>query len=75
MEGMLQGLLGALAALGLLYAGHLALADYAARSGSALAGLLSARFLPAAAAFALAACGPAIGLIGSALSLRRFLVE
>ncbi|HEY3174532.1 MAG TPA: permease-like cell division protein FtsX [Candidatus Polarisedimenticolia bacterium] len=75
MEGMLQGLLGALAALGILYAGHLALADYAARSGNALAGLLGARFLPAAATLALAACGLVIGLIGSALSLRRFLSD
>jgi len=73
VEGMLQGGLGAVAAIGMLYAAHLGLADYASRSGNNLAGLLSARFLPAARAAQLAAGGLLIGLIGSALSLRRFL--
>jgi cell division transport system permease protein len=75
VEGMLQGLAGALAALGLLYASHLALADYAARSGNGLAKLLSGQFLPAARAIALAAGGLVIGLTGAALSLRRFLAD
>ena len=75
MEGMLQGILGALVALAILYAGHLVLADYAARSGSTLAGLLTARFLPAARGLVLIAGGLAIGLAGSALSLRRFLAD
>ena len=75
VEGMLQGLLGAAGALALLYGGHLFLADYAARSGSDLAGLLSAQFLPTARAVGLAGGGLLIGLAGSALSLRRFLVE
>jgi len=75
VEGMLQGVLGAALALALLYGGHLLLADYAARSGSALAGLLSAQFLPAARSVGLAGGGLLIGLAGSALSLRRFLAE
>jgi len=75
MEGMLQGVIGAFVALAILYAGHVALADYAARSGSTLAGLLTARFLPAARALALLAGGLTIGLAGSALSLRRFLAD
>ncbi len=75
VEGMLQGVLGAAGALALLYGGHLLLMDYAARSGSALSGLLSAQFLPTARAAGLAGGGLLIGLAGSALSLRRFLVE
>ncbi len=75
VEGMLQGFLGALAALAALYLAHLALADFAERSGSTLAGLLTSRFLPAARIAALAGGGILIGLIGSALSLRRFLTE
>ncbi len=75
VEGMLQGVLGAAGALALLYGGHVLLMDYAARSGSALAGLLSAQFLPTARAVGLAGGGLLIGLAGSALSLRRFLVE
>ena len=75
VEGMLQGLLGALLALGVLYAGHLALADYAARSGSSLAALVAGRFLPLAGALLLCGGGLAIGLVGSALSVRRFLID
>ena len=74
-EGMLQGGLGAAAALAALYAAHLGLADYAARSGNGLAAILSARFLPFASGLALAAGGLLIGLAGSALSLRRFLTQ
>jgi cell division transport system permease protein len=75
VEGMLQGLLGAAAAIGVLYAAHLALADYAIRSGSSLARLLSGQFLPATRALALAGGGLLIGLTGAALSLRRFLAD
>jgi len=75
VEGMLQGGLGALVAVAVLWFGHAALADYAARSGSRLASLLSAEFLPAARIAALAAGGVLIGLTGSALSVRRFLTE
>lgn len=75
VEGMLQGLLGAALALGALYASHLALADYAARSGNSLARLLSGQFLPAARTVALGAGGLLIGFTGAALSLRRFLAE
>ncbi|MGH9866709.1 MAG: cell division protein FtsX [Candidatus Polarisedimenticolia bacterium] len=74
-EGMLQGVGGALAAMALLYAGHLALSDYAARSSNQLAATLSARFLPWPTILWLAAGGLLIGLVGSALSLRRFLSE
>jgi len=75
VEGMLQGLAGALLALLILYAAHMALADYAGRSGNGMARLLSAQFLPTARSFALAAGGVAIGLTGAALSLRRFLSD
>ena len=73
VEGMLQGGLGAIGAIAILYAAHLVVLDWAARSGSELAGILSARFLPLAQAAALAAGGLLIGLLGSALSLRRHL--
>ncbi len=75
VEGVLQGLLGAAGALAMLWAGQAALADYAGRSGNALAGLLSARFLPPTPALLLAAGGAVIGLAGSALSLRRPLAD
>lgn len=75
VEGMLQGFAGAAAAIAVLYAAHVALTDYAARSGSDLAAALSARFLPLSLVIGLALAGLLIGLIGSALSLRRFLAE
>ena len=75
MEGMLQGIIGALVALSILYAGHIALADYAARSGSSIAAILTTRFLPMTMTLLLPAGGLAIGLAGSALSLRRFLTD
>ena len=75
VEGMLQGLIGAAAALVVLYLAHLVLADFATRSGSTLASLLSARFLPAARLVALMGGGVLIGLTGSVLSLRRFLTD
>ncbi len=75
VEGMMQGLLGALAALAVLYAGHVALADYAGRSGNTLAGMMTGRFLPVAGSLMLCAGGLAIGLAGSALSVRRFLID
>lgn len=75
LEGMLQGLLGAALAILLLYGAHLALADYAGRSGNTLARLLSGQFLPAARTVGLAAGGLLIGLTGAALSLRRFLAD
>lgn len=75
VEGMLQGGVGAAAALLALYAAHTGLSDYAARSGNDLAEALSSRFLPLRLALGLLAAGLLIGLIGSALSLRRFLSE
>ena len=75
VEGMLQGGLGAGLALAALYFGHMALADYAARSGSALAAALGAHFLPISGCLALAGGGLLVGLTGSALSVRRFLTD
>jgi len=75
VEGMLQGLAGAALALGLLYAGHLAVADYAARTGSSVASLLSGRFISPVQTLAVPAAGLLIGLTGSALSLRRHLAR
>jgi cell division transport system permease protein len=75
VEGMLQGGVGAAAAVLALYAAHTGLSDYAARSGNDLAEALSARFLPLRLTLGLLAAGLLIGLIGSALSLRRFLSE
>jgi cell division transport system permease protein len=75
VEGMLQGGVGAAAALVALYAAHAGLSDYAGRSGNDLAEALSARFLPLRLTIGLLASGLLIGLIGSALSLRRFLSE
>ena len=75
VEGMMQGVLGALVALAALYAAQYAFSDYAERSGNFLAGALCARYLPALRALQLAALGLVVGLAGSALSLRRFLAE
>lgn len=75
VEGMLQGGVGAAGALLALYAAHAGLSDYAARSGNDLAGALSAHFLPLRSTIGLLSAGLVIGLIGSALSLRRFLTE
>ncbi len=75
VEGMMQGGLGALVALGVLYAAQYAFSDYAARSGNLLAGALCGRYLPPLRALELAAGGIVVGLAGSALSLRRFLAE
>jgi hypothetical protein len=72
---MMQGGLGALLALVVLWAGHAAVADYAARSGSGLVSALAGRFLPPTGTLGLAAGGLAVGLAGSALSLRRFIAE
>ena len=74
-EGMIQGGLGALLAIVVLWAAHIGVADYAERSGSSLASLMSARFLPTMRTLSIAAAGLLIGLIGSALSLGRYLIE
>ncbi len=75
VEGMLQGTIGAIVALAALRAAHLGLADYARRSGDVMAALLSGHFLPFPRIALMALGGLLIGLIGSALSLRRFLAE
>jgi len=75
VEGMMQGILGAIIAIIVLRLAHFGLSDYASRSGSGLAAMLSARFLPLPRVLQIAFGGLLIGLIGSALSLRRFLAE
>lgn len=75
VEGMMQGGLGALVALAVLYAAQYAFSDYATRSGNFIASALCGRYLPPLRALELAAGGLAVGLAGSALSLRRFLAE
>lgn len=70
VEGLLQGGLGALVAVGLLYAGFLAAAS---RYGDALAGLIgpeSLTFLPASLTGVLVAGGMAVGCLGGIIAAR-----
>ena len=68
VEGLLQGLLGAGAALGVLYGAYHALA---ARLGSSLFTLLTTDFLSGRQIAVLVLLGAAAGLFGAVLSLRR----
>lgn len=75
LEGTLQGILGALAALLLLFLAHGRLEAYAASTENPFLMLLTSGFLSPGQAAALAAGGTIIGAVGSLLSLRRFLAD
>jgi cell division transport system permease protein len=75
VEGMLQGGLGGLAALTLLYAAYELLLRQALESFRLLASADWLRFLSPNAWVGVVLGGMMVGLIGSALSIRKFLSE
>jgi cell division transport system permease protein len=75
LEGLLQGLMGGLLALGLLGGTHLTLTAMVPASGNLFLRLLTAGFLDAWTATALVLGGGAMGFIGSLFAVRKFLAE
>ena len=75
LEGTLQGIIGAIAAEGLLFLAYNRLEAYAASTENPFLSLLTSGFLSPAQAAGLAAAGTLLGAAGSLLSLRRFLTE
>lgn len=73
VEGILQGGLGGVLALGLLYVAHEFLLAEAMESFQLLTTANWLRFVPPTAWAAIVLGGMAVGLIGSALSVRKFL--
>lgn len=73
VEGILQGGLGGILALGLLYGAHEFLLAEAMASFQLLTTANWLRFVPPTAWAAIVLGGMAVGLIGSALSVRKFL--
>ena len=72
IEGAVQGLAGALLALGGLWLSHRLLAPRVAKALAFAAGAVLPTLRPSEA-LALAGCGAALGLVGSALAVGRFL--
>jgi cell division transport system permease protein len=72
VEGLVQGLLGGLLAVGLLAAAHLAVRAVPDAAGP-LVRVATERFLGGGAVAALVAAGGAMGLSGSVLAVRKFL--
>jgi cell division transport system permease protein len=75
LEGTLQGTIGAITALALLFVGYGQLHGYAVSSANPFLQLLTAGFLNLGQAASLAAAGTLLGATGSLLSLRRFLAD
>lgn len=73
VEGMLQGGLGGVLALGFLFAAHELLIRHFLAPSRLLLGADWIRFASPAACAAIVAGGMAVGLVGSSLSVRRFL--
>ncbi len=73
MEGILQGGFGGALALGLLYVAHQYLLREALRSFELLPGSDWLRFVPPSAWVAIVLGGMFVGLVGSLLSVRKFL--
>jgi cell division transport system permease protein len=71
LGGLVQGLLGALVALALLWAVTRAILAWVAATKNALLGVFAVRFLPASACLLLVAFGLAAGLLGGLLAVRR----
>jgi cell division transport system permease protein len=72
IEGVLQGILGAALAVGILYGAYRTLEPRLATSLLLVAGRLHLSFLPVNAVLLLLGVGAAVGLVGSALSVGRF---
>jgi cell division transport system permease protein len=75
IEGMMQGVLGALAAEGLLLFAYGRMLGYAAATENPFLKMLTSGFLSPSQAGALVLGGTFLGMAGSLLSLRRFLPE
>ena len=75
LEGTLQGIVGAVTALALLYLAYGQLEAYASATENPFLQLLTVGFLSPTQAAALAGAGTFIGAVGSLLSLRRFLAD
>jgi cell division transport system permease protein len=71
LGGLVQGVLGALVALALLWAVTRAILAWVAATKNALLGVFAVRFLPASACLLLVAFGLAAGLLGGLLAVRR----
>ncbi len=72
IEGILQGILGAGIAVGILYGAYRTLEPRLSESFLLAAGRLDLSFLPPGAVLVLLGVGAAVGLVGSALSVGRF---
>ena len=71
LGGLVQGLLGALVALAVLWIVTRAILAWIAATKNALLGVFAVRFLPASACLLLVAFGLAAGLLGGLLAVRR----
>ena len=71
LGGLVQGLLGALVALALLWVATRAVLAWVAATKNALLGVFAVRFLPASACLLLVTFGLAAGLLGGLLAVRR----
>ena len=71
LGGLVQGLLGALLALALLWVVTRAVLAWVAATKNALLGVFAVRFLPASACLLLVAFGLTAGLLGGLLAVRR----
>ena len=72
IEGILQGILGAGLAVGILYGAYRALEPRLSKSLLLAAGHFDLSFLPGKAILLLLGVGAAVGVVGSALSVGRF---
>ena len=72
VEGLLQGMLGGLAALGLSYLVFKVVLQESLGSLLLITGIDTIHFLPSIWQFLLVACGSLIGLLGSLFALRKF---
>jgi cell division transport system permease protein len=71
LGGLVQGFLGAVVALALLWIVTRAILAWVAATKNALLGVFAVRFLPASSCLLLVAFGLAAGLLGGALAVRR----
>jgi len=71
LGGLVQGVLGALVALALLWVATRAVLAWVAATKNALLGVFAVRFLPASACLLLVTFGLAAGLLGGLLAVRR----
>ena len=75
LEGLFQGVIGSLLAIGALLAAHAALAPRFSGVAQAGAALARAQLLPAPLLAVLLAAGAGLGLLSSAIAVRRHAIE